>query len=204
VVAALVAGLFIGFFVGRMSANGASSSAVGTSAAGTANASTRDRPASGAAVAGLNAPTPPPAPTGAPTAATANQTPAVAQPPALSSAAGETTETEGDWLARRIAADAARIAAVPVNRFAIQLLTSDERERSALENFLRVANRELNADRVMLYSSGTKDNPKVSVLYGNYAERNEAAAELSGLPSKLTQFRPYVRSFQAIRDDARR
>ena len=56
----------------------------------------------------------------------------------------------------------------------------------------------------MVYLSGTVENPKVSVLYGNYNDRAEATAELAAVPPKLTQFRPYARSFQAIRDDLRK
>ncbi len=112
-------------------------------------------------------------------------------------------ETNQDWLEKRMAADVARIAKLPGSRFAIQLMSADERERGAIEAFLRAAARELSAERIMVYPAGTAENPRVSVLYGNYAERVEASAELSGLPVKVTQFRPYVRSFQAIRDDLR-
>jgi MSHA biogenesis protein MshM len=113
------------------------------------------------------------------------------------------TDTPKDWLATRATADMARLEKLPANRFSIQLMTADERERGAIENYLRATSKEVNPDRIMLYLSGTTDNPKVSVLYGNYAERTEASAELSGLPAKVTQFRPYVRSFQAARDDFR-
>jgi len=115
----------------------------------------------------------------------------------------EATTPNQDWLATRAAADLARIQKLANNRFAIQLMTADERERGAIETYLRSVSLELNPDRVMLYRSGTSDNPKISVIYGNYAERSEASAELSGLPAKVTQFRPYVRSFQAVRDDLR-
>jgi septal ring-binding cell division protein DamX len=106
-------------------------------------------------------------------------------------------------LRTRAEADGARLKAIARERYSIQLMTADERERGAIEAYLRSVNRELNADRVMLYLSGTSENPKISVLYGNYNDRAEAAAELMGLPAKLTQFRPYARSFQAIRDDFR-
>ncbi len=112
-------------------------------------------------------------------------------------------ESSQDWLEKRTAADMARLAKLPKDRFSIQLMTASERERVAIENFLRSASKELNADRIMLFHSGTAENPRVSVLYGNYAERNEASAELTGLPTKVTLFRPYVRSFQAVRDDIR-
>lgn len=83
-------------------------------------------------------------------------------------------------------------------------MTAEERERTAIETYLRQASRELNPDRVMLYLSGTAENPKVSVLYGNYADRTEATTELASLPQGLSQFRPYARSFQAVRDDFRK
>ncbi len=108
-----------------------------------------------------------------------------------------------DWIATRAAADLVRIQKVASNRFTIQLMSADERERVAIESYLRSISRELNPDRVMLSRSGTTENPKISVLYGNYTERSEASAELSGLPAKLTLSRPYVRSFQAVRDDIR-
>lgn len=180
--ASLVAGVVIGFLLGRASlSNTPSIPAVPANVVGATNAIEPIKRAD------------------SPVATPATiSTPAVSPPSRADAARGE------DWLSRRMFADAARIATVSVNRFAIQLMTADERERAALENFLRAASHELNADRIMLYASGTQDNPKVNVLYGNYAERSEAAAELSGLPTKVTQFRPYVRSFQAVRDDARR
>jgi septal ring-binding cell division protein DamX len=114
------------------------------------------------------------------------------------------TPAAKDWLGARVAADMARIDKQPSSRYSIQLMTADERERTAIESYLRTASRELNPDRVMVYFSGTAENPKVSVLYGNYADRTEATAELSSLPQKINQFRPYARSFQAVRDDVRK
>ncbi len=114
------------------------------------------------------------------------------------------TAVPKNWLGARLAADRGRIEKQPAARFSVQLLTADERERAAIEAYLRTASRELNPDRIMVYLSGTPENPKVSVLYGNYADRTEATGELSALPAKLTQFRPYARSFQAVRDDMRR
>ena len=137
-----------------------------------------------------------------PTVASAPTTPTNLKPIAVETKPSK-TDTSKDWLATRATADMVRLEKLPANRFSIQLMTADERERGAIENYLRTTSKEVNPDRIMLYLSGTTDNPKVSVLYGNYAERTEASAELSGLPAKVTQFRPYVRSFQAARDDFR-
>ena len=109
-----------------------------------------------------------------------------------------------DWLDARVAADFARIEKQPGTRFSVQLLTADQSSRTAIEAYLRTASKELNPDRIMLYLSGSTENPKVSVLYGNYTDRAEATSEMSALSPKVTQFRPYARSFQAIRDDLRK
>ncbi len=109
----------------------------------------------------------------------------------------------GDWLDARMDADAARLAALPANRYSIQLMTAHSAEKSAIEGFLRNASRELSPDRIMIYPAGTKDNPRVSVLFGNFVERADAIEEMQRLSSKLTKFRPYVRSVSAVREDIR-
>jgi septal ring-binding cell division protein DamX len=48
------------------------------------------------------------------------------------------------------------------------------------------------------------DSKRVEVLYGTFADRGEAGAALAALPASITQFRPFVRSLDGIRDDARR
>lgn len=109
----------------------------------------------------------------------------------------------GDWLETRMDADASRLAALPASRYSIQLMTAHSGEKTAIESFLRIASRELSPDRIMIYPAGTKDNPRLSVLYGNFVERADAIDEMQRLSAKLTKFRPYVRSMSAVRDDIR-
>jgi septal ring-binding cell division protein DamX len=109
----------------------------------------------------------------------------------------------GDWLDARMSADLLRLRALPPVHYAIQLLTADPRERAAIETFLRIASRELNPDRFMVYPAGTAERPLLSVLYGSYTERADANAEIARLPQRLKKFNPYARSLQAIRDDVR-
>ena len=113
------------------------------------------------------------------------------------------TRTSADWLQTRMDADATRLAGLPANRYSIQLMTADSREKSAIENFLRIASRELSPDRIMIFPSGSADNPRVSVLYGNFVERSDASEEMLRLPAKLSKFRPYLRTVGAIREDLR-
>ena len=106
-------------------------------------------------------------------------------------------------LNERLAADAARIAALPKDRYAIQLMNADQRGQSAIETYLRAAGRELNPDLIMVFPTGSADNPRVSVLYGNFDGPTEASAELGDLPARIGKFRPYVRSFGAVQDGVR-
>jgi MSHA biogenesis protein MshM len=175
--ASLIAGLLIGFLAGRATQQDTTPSRMEAKNPAPVNTA--------AAVTTIDKVPTPPAPSAVLTAI--NPTPAAK-----------------DWLGARVAADMARIDKQPSSRYSIQLMTADERERTAIETYLRTASRELNPDRVMVYFSGTAENPKVSVLYGNYADRTEATAELSSLPQKINQFRPYARSFQAVRDDVRK
>ncbi len=108
-----------------------------------------------------------------------------------------------DWLQARMIADLARLRGFPDANFAVQLMTADPREKSAIEAFLRSASSQLDAERIMIYPAGTRENPRLSVLYGNYAGRVEANAEIARLPAQLSRFAPYARSMQSIRDDVR-
>ena len=108
-----------------------------------------------------------------------------------------------DWLDKRLAADAARIATLPKDRYSIQLMNADQRAQPAIETYLRIASRELNPDWIMVFPTGSADNPRVSVLYGNFGDQAEAVTELAGLPQRVSKFRPYARSFGAVREGIR-
>ena len=108
-----------------------------------------------------------------------------------------------DWLVARIESDRRKLDSAAPESWSIQLMTADERERQALENYLSAAGRALRADSILLISTGSRELPRVSVIYGDFISRTAAQNELSKLPHGIGQFRPYVRSFQAIRQDMR-
>ncbi len=210
--AALLAGLVLGFFAGRFSANVDSFTQVvaapvikpivqppppeppaNLSAAPVASESV-------APTSSLVTDGPKPAITNTLSTSTVAST-AISATPAGSGAS--VVPVEKDWLGNRMQADLKRLKVLKVSHYAIQLMTADAREKAAIENYLRTVSKELNPDRVMVYPTGTDDNPRVSVLYGNYTERADANAEISRLPPKLLKFNPYARSLQAIRDDIR-
>ena len=149
----------------------------------------------------------PPTPTGRPATASAASAAAptvAASPNALRAASESPNKVSGtDWLSKRMATDAARIATLSKDRYAIQLMNADERGQLAIESYLRAANQELNPDLVMVLPTGSAVNPRVSVLYGNFDGPTEAGYVLGSLPARLSKFRPYARSFGAIREGAR-
>jgi len=89
-------------------------------------------------------------------------------------------------------------------RFVVQLMMTDARARDHLEWYIAEATRTLPADALFLYPSGSGESPKLGVIYGVFASRREATEALEALPASLRQFRPYVRSVDAVRSDVRR
>lgn len=111
---------------------------------------------------------------------------------------------ETDPVSARLAAGRDLLAQPQRVRYAVQLLVTDARERAFLEQYLGEAARALPPERLFLVPAGSPDAPRVGLLYGAFRERGEANAALGALPQPLRQFRPYVRTLEALRDEARR
>ena len=200
----LLIGLIIGFGAGRMTALDRTPASTAT-----ANTAMAAAPTSAVAVAPVAVPPsgttprvdqPVRAPVAAPTLAV------IAPPIGLASI--QTPASAGlsrlNWLGTRINADVSRLNALTGTPSAIQLMTADPRESVAIENFLRAASRELNSDRIMLVpsaSTGDIANPRVSVLFGPFANRAAATQSLAKLSATVSQYSPYVRSIKSIRED---
>jgi septal ring-binding cell division protein DamX len=106
-------------------------------------------------------------------------------------------------LASRLAAGNDLLAdATP--RFAIQLMVTDARERVYIENYLAEAGRSVPYEKLFVTASGTPEALRLGVLLGPFDSRADAATALDALPAPLRQFRPFVRTTDAVRDDARR
>jgi septal ring-binding cell division protein DamX len=136
-----------------------------------------------------------------------NPTPAVAAPvvavAATAAAENPRKVADADWLGKRMAADAARIAALPKEHYAIQLMTADQRQHLAIETYLRTSGGELNPELVWFLPTGSPENPRVTVFYGNFDGPSDAGAGMSALPARLSRFGPYIRSFGALLNDIR-
>jgi hypothetical protein len=73
-----------------------------------------------------------------------------------------------------------------------------------IENYLAEAGRSVPYERLFVVPSGSPEAPRLGVLLGPFDERGAAAAALETLPAPLRQFRPFVRTMDQVRDDARR
>jgi len=83
-------------------------------------------------------------------------------------------------------------------------MVTDARERMYLENYLAEAGRSVPYEKLFVARSGTPDAPRLGVLLGPFEQRTDAGAALESLPEPLRQFRPFVRTMDSVRDDARR
>ena len=196
----LVIGLVIGFGAGRMTALDRTPTPIATAAATPAVA------AAPVAVPPSNTTTRVDQPVRAPGAAPIL---AVIAPPTDSMSLQTPASTGSrslNWLEARMNADVSRLNALTGTPSAIQLMTADPRESVAIENFLRAISRELSSDRIMLAPSASSDdtaNPRVSVLFGPFANRAAATQSLAKLSATVSQYSPYVRSIKSIREDLR-
>jgi hypothetical protein len=83
-------------------------------------------------------------------------------------------------------------------------MVTDARERVYIENYLAEAGRSVPYERLFVVRSGNPEAPRLGVLLGPFDARSDAGAALEALPVPLRQFRPFVRTVDAVREDARR
>ena len=109
-----------------------------------------------------------------------------------------------DPIAARLSAGRDILEGASSAKFAVQLMVSDARSRDYLANYLADATRSLAPGMIFLVAGGNPDAPRYGVLYGPFAAKGEANDALGALPATMKQFGPYVRSLDAVREEARR
>ena len=153
-----------------------------------------------------------PSPAAEPPAAAREVTPAATTPLAPTPVAAiatvpaekPATALPQDLLARRLVAGRALLADETPGRYAVQLMVSEARDREYIEGYLSQAARVLEPDKLYVVPAGNPDSPRVGVLFGTWNDRGQATNALAALPSQVRLFRPYVRSLDNVREDARR
>jgi type II secretory pathway predicted ATPase ExeA/septal ring-binding cell division protein DamX len=89
-------------------------------------------------------------------------------------------------------------------QWVVQLMMTDARERNYLESYLAEAGRARDAGEIYLFPTGSADSPRMGVLLGIFATRDDANRAIAALPASVARFRPYARSVEAVRRELRR
>lgn len=157
---------------------------------------------------------PPPAPATVPAAANGNPAPATPVPAPAEAASVVPVAVQvpvpavpapeappADPVEARMGAGRELLANPAGARYAVQLLVADARSRDYLAAYLAEAGGMVEPSQLYVVPAG---GARLGVLFGAYPARAEAARALESLPEDLREFRPYVRSLDAVREDVRR
>lgn len=87
------------------------------------------------------------------------------------------------------------------DNFTIQLTLLDSGMESDAIRFLNMSNRYLNSQAIYIYEVSIRGRMFYSVLYNEYAERNQATGQLQQLPPQLKKSGPYLRTIRGIKAD---
>jgi type II secretory pathway predicted ATPase ExeA/predicted outer membrane protein len=88
--------------------------------------------------------------------------------------------------------------------FTIQLVLLDAWAEKKVEDFIEMAGAKLDRDKIYIYQARIGGKQVYSILYNEYASRQQAEAQLRRLPKALTKNRPYLRTVKGIRADIRK
>ena len=147
-------------------------------------------------------PLPEPPPTAAPTSIEAPPIapPAVNLPLDTTPVAAIPTSTDlPATFAERLAASEAWLAQAPDDHYFIQLVSTAGGNQSDVERFLDEKTRELDPQQVRVYRSALSGRERWGVIYGDFASREAASAELARLRGSINSGSAYVRSVDKLR-----
>jgi type II secretory pathway predicted ATPase ExeA len=85
------------------------------------------------------------------------------------------------------------ITSVPRNRYFIQLLATDAQNTGEIEGFLARATAVLDPEEIRAYRSNLSGRDRVGVIYGDYPNREAAAAAMLVLPEHIRAAQPFPR-----------
>ncbi|HMM54123.1 MAG TPA: AAA family ATPase [Candidatus Desulfobacillus sp.] len=84
------------------------------------------------------------------------------------------------------------------SRWFIQLLTTEAGDASHVESFLAAASKLVDPERLRVYRTSSKSQPRMGVIYGDYASQQEAGEAISALPAALRRNGPYARQLRQL------
>jgi type II secretory pathway predicted ATPase ExeA len=102
-----------------------------------------------------------------------------------------------DPLEARLKATLSWLESQPPDTYSIQVMGSNDAQQ--LRDYLTQNSGPMGTERIFVYRTLASGKPSMTVLYGSYASRKEAAAALAQLPPQLKQGQPYLRSVQGVR-----
>ena len=117
--------------------------------------------------------------------------------PAAKAAAQPATATQA-LLAQHSALYDAWLATAASDHYFIQLAARSAEHIDDVENFLARAGQSLEPSELRVYRTGTPDNGKISIIYGDYPTRAAAWAAVRNLPEQIRQMRPYPRRVSTL------
>ena len=90
------------------------------------------------------------------------------------------------------------------NNFTIQLILLEAWAVKEAESYLRKASQSLDMNNVFVYEAIIRGQPVYSVLYNEYANKEDAIAQLKQLDRELKVSSPFLRTVKGIRADIRK
>jgi MSHA biogenesis protein MshM len=112
--------------------------------------------------------------------------------------AGSTAEIgPGDLIGNRMHATARWLKSGKASGFSIQLFIAQDEHH--LRKHLNMLTKIIESDQLYLYRSGGQHRELVTVLWGNFPDRQSAEQEMKKLPAWIRANRPYLRTRSGIR-----
>jgi len=123
--------------------------------------------------------------------------PGASAAPVAKAAAQPVADTDA-LIAQHSALYDAWLATAAGDHYFIQLAARSADHAADVENFLARAGQWLEPTELRVYRTGSPENGKISVIYGDYPTRAAAWAATRSLPEQIRQMRPYPRRVSTL------
>ena len=120
----------------------------------------------------------------------------------------ETADTESDtiiidstWLEQKLQSTTQWINQSATSLFTLQLMLIDDWATDDLINSVAQMSMNLDLEKIHIYQTSIRGRKVYSVLYSEYAQREDATEQLRQLPDWLRRSSPYLRTLKGIKSD---